>query len=910
MEFDKFISAAVAHQFPQFYQAEGPQFVAFVKAYYEWMEQSGYVLDASSSLLEYKDIDTTIDQFMDSFKTEFLANFPAITAADKKTMVKRIKDFYEAKGSKQGMQLLFRLLFADDIEVYDPGLDILKASDGVWKLPKYIEVEHSPRSKTFIGFQITGSQSGATAFVESVYTTVINQRIIDVLNVSSIQGNFEYGELITEDGNLFDAPKVIGSLTAIEVTDGGANNKVGDIFEITASTSGKKGSAKVIATTDGTGRVTFKLLSGGTGYTLDNSQIRVSNNVMFVNNRQSTNVSTTFAQFEYVTQPLANVNYTVSSPSNPANNLLYLSQVTGYNGSSPVANGYIVSANSTANTIVINVVTGDFLLADSIKTPGNTISFTGYTATDSTASGIITGSNSTALGVHDVSNKFYGNGAFIKSVTNTYTVSANVVSLSTGVGAGFSIGSILDTEVVTLYTDLLASNNVVGVKWLNMIVSGANSNTGRVNGTGQIIANSATNVVTGIGSSFDTELTSGFGLYSSSNVYLGSVNNVISATSLRLTAPSLANVSSAAFKYNLGQYGFPKNIGAGYNSIISDALDVSTFTIGTIASLTAINPGVDYNTNPFIVIRNDYVAGFDRKDLIIELSNRVGSFLPGDSITQSYTTPVLTLAINARVGTFTVGEGITQSNGTANSYATVTAANSISVTLNNVVGSILANSAGGQNIVGLSSAATANVTSTTGSTTTVIAKGKIVSFPTPTSIKVTRKSFNEIFQTGSTITATSGGTATVVSVIQDATSRPMGYNADVSANVSIARGIATTLQIIDSGYGHQPGDTIELVNNSNPFAISGTANVLYQGKAAGYWLDNRGKLNSDKYIIDSEYYQDFSYEIQSRLSMDKYADILKKLAHAVGTKMFGKVTINSDKAMQMAPIATEITIDT
>ena len=54
-------------------------------------------------------------------------------------------------------------------------------------------------------------------------------------------------------------------------------------------------------------------------------------------------------------------------------------------------------------------------------------------------------------------------------------------------------------------------------------------------------------------------------------------------------------------------------------------------------------------------------------------------------------------------------------------------------------------------------------------------------------------------------------------------------------------------------------------------------------------------LNSNKYIADGDYYQSFSYEIQSRLSMDKYADILKQLAHVVGTKMYGKVFIGSAK---------------
>ena len=62
-------------------------------------------------------------------------------------------------------------------------------------------------------------------------------------------------------------------------------------------------------------------------------------------------------------------------------------------------------------------------------------------------------------------------------------------------------------------------------------------------------------------------------------------------------------------------------------------------------------------------------------------------------------------------------------------------------------------------------------------------------------------------------------------------------------------------------------------------------------KEEGEWLDSSGFLNSDKYITDSDYYQEFSYEIQVEKSLDKYIDVIKKLTHPVGNKMFGKPLI-------------------
>lgn len=909
MEIDKYISNLVAQQFPSFYQAEGENFIAFVKAYYEWMEQEGYTLNASKSLMSYKDIDDTIDDFLDNFKYEFINNFPSITATNKRFMIKHIKDFYQSKGSDRGMKLLFRLLFDDDIEIYDPGTDIIRASDGVWRVPRYIEVEHNPRSRTYINQQVTGSRSGATAFVESVHTKVINQRMIDVMTISSLEGNFLYNELVTNDGNLFDAPKVIGSLTTINITDGGANNRIGDLFEVFASTNGKSGKARVTATEDGTGRVNFNLVDGGSGYTSANGQVNVSNTILFTSNRTNSSGTPDYTIYDTISQPLNSINFIVSTPTVTNTASLYHSQVVGWASGSVVANGFIVATPSTPNTVIINVTNGDFATATTIGTPANAVLFTGYTSTNVTAYGSVTGSNSTAVGLHDTNNTFYSNGAFITSSANVY---ANATTISTGVGANFDIGSITDTEVVFLFTDFIGGNNINQVPYLNMIVYGGNSNTGLLIGTQSITCNSATNVVTGIGGTqFTTEIAVGSGLYKfPGNTYIGTVNNVVSATSLNLANVAKANCVTSTFYYNINQYGFPKNSAAGYNSIIIDALTAAPFTIGTIASLAAINPGTGYNANPFVLVRNDYVAGFGRRNIILEVQNPAGVFNVGDTLSQTVPITQTLVTFNSNTGAFSNGEGVTQIRSGANAFATVVTANLTALLLTSDRGTFYANTAGGGAIVGITSGASANVTGVSTATSTTLSKGTILSIPNTSIIEVKRTSFNTAYQTGSVVTATSGGTATVLNSYQNTTSQAMGNNAIVTNIVTTARGIATELEIISSGYGHQPDDVIELISNNNIFAISGTANVTNQGIGEGYWENTRGMLNSNKYIADGDYYQSFSYEIQSRLSMDKYADILKQLAHVVGTKMYGRVFIGSAKTKPITVIPTAIEVVT
>ena len=81
-ELEKFISPFIASQFPSIYKEEGPLFIAFVKAYFEWLESENQVIYDSRRLLEYRDIDKTVDVFINNFKKKY--NF--ITYFKKKKM--------------------------------------------------------------------------------------------------------------------------------------------------------------------------------------------------------------------------------------------------------------------------------------------------------------------------------------------------------------------------------------------------------------------------------------------------------------------------------------------------------------------------------------------------------------------------------------------------------------------------------------------------------------------------------------------------------------------------------------------------------------------------------------------------------------------------------------------------------
>lgn len=267
MTIEKYISPLIASQFPSFYKEDGPNFIAFVKAYYEWAESTGQYINYSRNLYNTKDIDTTSSQFVKYFKNKYIQSLPENILADKKLLVKHILELYRSKGSLRAYELLFRLLFNEDIELYIPGKFIFKPSDATWSIPKYIEVSDHPLLSELVGKKIY-SKSDVFAIVEEFFVKIVNNKTVNVLTLSNLNGNFKFNEQIYCDDipeiTSDNAPIIFGSLSSITITNGGSNFNVGEYLNVTGGGSG--GIARVAATRDENGKVDFTLINGGHGF--------------------------------------------------------------------------------------------------------------------------------------------------------------------------------------------------------------------------------------------------------------------------------------------------------------------------------------------------------------------------------------------------------------------------------------------------------------------------------------------------------------------------------------------------------------------------------------------------------------------------------------------------------------------
>ena len=276
------------------------------------------------------------------------------------------------------------------------------------------------------------------------------------------------------------------------------------------------------------------------------------------------------------------------------------------------------------------------------------------------------------------------------------------------------------------------------------------------------------------------------------------------------------------------------------STALEDAFDIQDLTIGSIVGFQNINPGDGYVNDVFAIAKDDTFNIYDRKNQIISFtdSGDAGVFSIGDRV-QEQSTNI---------------KGVVKSVDTEAGSITVTPFDYYGFTGNDVY-----------------------------------KEG------TPT----------QIFD--------------VIAVERDySNSDPLGENAIINTDTSFAVGVVEEVAILQSGFGYvdylkagKPLSEIstfatgqgELRDANNAIVVQGRIEADRQGITAGYWAGENSHLSGYKpidstnpslyyydsgaRIQDSDYFQEYSYQIKSTLPLQEYEDLLKESVHLAGSKLFG-----------------------
>lgn len=193
------LSSRLTSQLPEFVRADYPTFVTFLERYYEYLEQDTYAQELIQNAAKYHDVDSTIDSLINVFLQNYGPGLPLEIIANKKVVIKYLRDFFKSKGNNLSFKYLFKILYGVDVEVQKPFDYVLKPSDGNWNEPKVIK-SYLVSGDPFVlkNTQIKGQTSTATATVIEV--SLHRDNNLDVVELllqpGSINGNFIIDELI------------------------------------------------------------------------------------------------------------------------------------------------------------------------------------------------------------------------------------------------------------------------------------------------------------------------------------------------------------------------------------------------------------------------------------------------------------------------------------------------------------------------------------------------------------------------------------------------------------------------------------------------------------------------------------------------------------------------------------------
>ena len=266
--FDERISVRVEGQLPDFVKQDHATFVAFLEAYYEYLEQTGKPYEIVGNLRNYFNIDKTVDDFLQYFKTQFGKDIPEAVFANsnKPHVIKRLRDFYRSKGSEKSFQFLFRLLYQEEIEFYYPSVDMLRVSDGRYtkdKILRCIDTSGSSAIFDFTGKTITGGTSGTQGIVELVLKEQVGVFEVSTIYLSKVVGTFIDNETITDGTNTFTLDRMV---TGYTITYPGNGYSVEDNIPIVGGGAGASGAQFLVSSLTTGSMTTYAIPTAGTGY--------------------------------------------------------------------------------------------------------------------------------------------------------------------------------------------------------------------------------------------------------------------------------------------------------------------------------------------------------------------------------------------------------------------------------------------------------------------------------------------------------------------------------------------------------------------------------------------------------------------------------------------------------------------
>ena len=345
------ISKLVSGHVPEFVKSDFTTFVSFIEAYYRFLEQDQGALELVQNAKEYGDIDRTVDSFVNYFITNYAQDIGYNTVVNKRLLVKRIKDLYEAKGSEISFKILFKLLYDTEVDTSHPYDNVLIASDGTWdqKVSLRIEVT-SGNIENIVNRFLTITKNNIVYTDAVIRVKLLEANLYEVFLKASSATPYAIGDsvsVISNNSTIFTGVVRPTTVSTI-ISEPGSGFKAGQIFNIPLA-GGINTLIRILAVNDTGGIVSLRFLNFGYNYPVDNISISLFNDLTVASRTEAfSTVSGGFRDSIEITSPHTAISPTRYFFSDYIDNFAY----TGNLLSTAASDQTVTSATTRASTIV------------------------------------------------------------------------------------------------------------------------------------------------------------------------------------------------------------------------------------------------------------------------------------------------------------------------------------------------------------------------------------------------------------------------------------------------------------------------------------------------------------------------------------------------------------------------------
>jgi hypothetical protein len=355
------ISKLVSGHVPEFIKSDYTTFVSFIEAYYRFLEQDQGALEVVQNAKEYGDIDRTLDSFVNYFIANYAQDIGYNALVNKRLLIKRIKDLYEAKGSDLSFKILFKLLYDTLVESSHPYDNVLIASDGTWDQRVSLRVELTSGSIDNITDRFLNITKNSIVYNDAIVRVrLLDADLYEVFLKSSSTTPYELGDVVSvssTSGVIFTGI-VKPTTVSTRIVSAGSGFKAGQIFNVPIS-GGINTLIRILTVNSTGGILSLRILNFGYNYPTENVTINLFSDLTVATRTEIFNtISGGFRESIQILSP-----HTVLSPSryffsDYIDNYEYTGNLLAIVSSDQSVTSATTSGNNLDSTAIITMVMG------------------------------------------------------------------------------------------------------------------------------------------------------------------------------------------------------------------------------------------------------------------------------------------------------------------------------------------------------------------------------------------------------------------------------------------------------------------------------------------------------------------------------------------------------------------------